>query len=335
MKDRILKKIKESQGDYVSGQYLGRELGISRTAVWKHIKGLKEDGYIIESSSKKGYRLGPIPDIITPQELQEGLDTRVIGREIYYLPTVDSTNNYAKELARSGCGDGTVIIADQQTQGRGRMGRSWHSADKRGIWMSIILRPPVGLGDIQIITLAASLAVALAVDEIFDIKVGIKWPNDIVLGGKKICGILTEMSMEMEQVDFLVLGIGLNFKQQGSDFPKEIDDRATSLGVYLKKTYNLDIGNIKRGQLIRPILSRLEDVYAKVNKGAVTDIIREWKDYSITLGKEVYVNFRGKQYKGIALDVDADGRLVVECEDGITRKILSGEVSVRGILGYT
>jgi BirA family biotin operon repressor/biotin-[acetyl-CoA-carboxylase] ligase len=334
VKDRILRKLKDAAGNYVSGEQLGTDLDVSRTAVWKHIKELKSEGYVIESSSKKGYRLSLVPDIVNSSEVSDGLNTRIIGRNIHCLAQVDSTNNYAKRLAQEGCEEGTVVIADCQTEGKGRMGRSWHSMGNKGIWMSMVLRPVVDPEEVQIITLAASIAVVSALNDVLDIKAGIKWPNDVILDGKKVCGILTEMSMEMERINFLISGIGLNFSQQESDFPEEIRDKATSLNLYLKEKRGLDISGIKRSQLIKMILFKFEEVYDKVNSECGDEVINEWKKYCITLGKEVCINYRTKQYTGIALDVDMKGRLLVRCNDGVTREVSSGEVSVRGLLGY-
>lgn len=335
MKGEILKKLKGSNGDYVSGEQLSGAMDVSRTAIWKCIKELKKEGYVIDSSSKKGYKLSYVPDIINSWEISEGLDTNFIGKDVYYFPEVDSTNNYAKKLAQEGCEDGTVVLADRQTRGRGRLGRDWDSMDKKGIWMSVVLRPAGGMEDIQIITLAASVAVVAAIEEVFGTKAGIKWPNDIILDGKKVCGILTEMSMEMERVNFLILGIGINFSQKKNDFPEEIKDKATSLGVYLKDMFGTDISKIRRSELVKIILFKFEEVYDKVNKGHVSEVIEEWRKYSVTLGKEVCITFKEKQYVGIAQDIDENGRLIVKCSDGITREVLSGEVSVRGLLGYT
>ncbi|HHV28993.1 biotin--[acetyl-CoA-carboxylase] ligase [Acetivibrio mesophilus] len=335
MKDVILRKLKDSKGEFVSGEELSSGLGVSRTAVWKCINELKKEGYVIDSSSKKGYKLSYVPDIINPWEIKEGLDTETIGKSVHCFSEVDSTNNYAKTLAQKGCDDGTVVLAERQTQGRGRLGRSWDSTDKKGIWMSIVLRPAVGLEDVQIITLAASVAVASALKKAMDVNAGIKWPNDIVLDGKKVCGILTEMSMEMERVNYLVLGIGMNFSQQESEFPKEIRDRATSLGIYLKEKHGLDISGFRRSHLVKTILSELEEVYDTIKEGKVGVIIEEWKKYSVTLGKEVLINYKEEQYIGTAQDIDQNGRLIVRLSDGTVREVLSGEVSVRGLLGYT
>lgn len=335
MKDVIIKKLKDSKGDYVSGEQLSSGLGVSRTAVWKYINELKKEGYVIDSSSKKGYKLICVPDIINQWEIKEGLDTEIIGKSVYCFSEVDSTNNHAKTLAQNGCDDGTVVLADRQTQGRGRLGKSWDSIDKKGIWMSVVLRPAVGLEDVQIITLAASVAVASALKETMDMEVGIKWPNDIVIDGKKVCGILTEMSMEMERINFLILGIGINFSQKESEFPEELRDRATSLGIYLKEKQGLDISEFRRGQLVKIILSEIEKIYKKINDGCASEIVKEWKKYSVTLGKEVLIKYKEEQYTGTAQDVDRNGRLIVRLDDGTVREVLSGEVSVRGLLGYT
>jgi len=339
MKERVLQVLKENASEYISGEMLSRQLRVSRTAVWKHINELKREGYAIESSTKKGYRLMPASDILNEYEIRWGLETEIIGRDIRYFDEIDSTNNYAKRIAYEGCNEGTVIVADCQTAGRGRLGRSWLSSAGKGIWMSVVLKPRIPPEDVQIITLAASVAVCRAIAAVTGIHAEIKWPNDVVLGGKKLCGILTEMNTEMEQVNFLVLGIGVNVNHGEEDFPGELRNIATSLRAFARTGYK-DTGGkgeeteFSRSRIIRRILLELEDVYNKINDGLTSEIMEEWKKYSATLGRMVRICGRNCEHTGVARDVTLKGRLVVDCTDGITREVVSGEVSVRGLMGY-
>lgn len=339
MKSIILEKLKTGNGLYVSGEALSEEIGVSRTAVWKYIKELRNEGYIIESSSKKGYMLVSTPDILNEYEIGCNLNTGFIGRHVQYFNVIDSTNNYAKKIAEEGCAEGTIVVADRQTSGKGRLGKLWDSADKKGIWMSIVLRPSVAPGEVQIITLGASVAVVNAIYETTGIKAGIKWPNDIILDDKKVCGILTEMNSEIERINYLVTGIGVNVNQENNDFPDEIRCIATSLKHFADKG-NSEVKNImpegtfKRSEIIRSILFELEKIYSTIESGCTEKIISAWKENSVTLGKYVSITFRNAQYTGIARDITDDGKLVVECSDRVTREVAAGEVSVRGVLGH-
>ncbi|AEV70475.1 biotin--[acetyl-CoA-carboxylase] ligase [Acetivibrio clariflavus] len=332
MKREVLLYLKNNPHEYVSGEQLSTLFGVSRTAIWKVINELKREGYIIESSSKKGYRLSPDSDVLNSFEISEELKTKVLGRNIIYFDQIDSTNNYAKRIALEGCEEGTLIVADCQTSGRGRLGRDWNSANKKGIWMSLVLRPDIPFEEVQMLTLAASVAVVQALYEVAEIKAGIKWPNDIIINGKKVCGILVEMNMEIESINFLVLGIGVNVNQQKEDFSEELSDKATSLKMHLEE---LGIQKIlKRTQLIAAILLKFEAIYDKVKCGDFGYIISEWKKHSVTLGREVSIIYKDRQYRGIAQDITKDGKLIVKCEDGTVKEVFSGEVSVRGLLGY-
>lgn len=334
MKNKVFHHLKKNKGSYVSGESLSEILGVSRTAVWKHINELKKEGYVIESTSRKGYRLVSGPDILNPFEIGYNLETKILGSSILYFDVIDSTNNYAKKVASEGCKDGTVIIAESQIAGRGRLGRTWDSSDKKGIWMSVILKPLVAPEDVQIITLAASVAVVSAINQISGIKAGIKWPNDIIIEGRKVCGILTEMSTEMEQVNFLVIGIGLNVNHESEDFPSDIKDKAISLKMAGCRECIAGHGNFDRIEIIKRILCELERIYSKITNGTVSEIISEWKQNSVTLGKEVKVSSRERQYSGIAIDITDEGKLIVKCTDGVTREISTGEIAVKGALGY-
>ncbi|AEY64423.1 biotin--[acetyl-CoA-carboxylase] ligase [Clostridium sp. BNL1100] len=326
MKNQILKILKE-EDKYISGEDISKALDVSRTAVWKHINELRKDGYTIESSSKKGYRFLKAPDILDKREIDipQG---QMIGADIQHFEEVDSTNNYAKKIANEGCAHGTVVVADRQTTGRGRIGRQWQSDTSEGIWFSIVLRPELEPENIQVITLAASVAVVEAIKETQGIVCGIKWPNDIILDGRKLGGILTELSAEPGHVNYVVVGIGINANQDSEHFDYEIRQKAISLKMYEGKT-------VSRSNLLGCILTNFEKIYKSVLLGKNQEIIDRWTEYSVTIGKEVKVAYKDVEYIGTAQSVASDGRLIVQCKDGVTREISAGEIQVRGLLGYT
>ena len=335
----ILRKLKDNAASYISGQSLSESLGITRTAVWKHIKALMNEGYVIESSTRKGHRLVAAADNLNAYELEHGPGAGCIGKKIYLFESIDSTNNYAKKAALEGCDDGTVVIAEAQTSGRGRLGRAWDSAYKKGIWMSVVLKPSIDIRNAQVVSLAASVAVVNAIMDATGIQACIKWPNDIIIDGKKACGILTEMGMEMDCLNYIVLGIGMNVNQDVTDFPPHLRGVATSLkmfaeGCALKPDFPGTAKVFDRTRLVKSLLFELEKIYDKINKGFTREIICEWKRHSVTLGREVKFILKDVEYMGIASNVTDDGRLVVKCNDGVERELSSGEVQVRGMLGY-
>ncbi|TYQ16838.1 UNVERIFIED_CONTAM: BirA family biotin operon repressor/biotin-[acetyl-CoA-carboxylase] ligase [Acetivibrio alkalicellulosi] len=332
MKEKILESLKDTNGEFVSGQQLSDILNVSRTSVWKCIRGLRKQGYIIESSSKKGYRLVEVPDILDRWEILQNSETKILGKNVIQFNVIDSTNNYAKKIGQD-CQEGTVIVADSQTCGRGRMGRHWSSNNEKGICMSVIVKPNINMEYLQIITLGASIAVVEAIRELTGINTGIKWPNDIILEGKKVCGILTEVSMEIDRVNFVVIGIGLNVSHKKTDFPKELRNKATSLQIYTGQNRQFSDIIIRRNEVIKKIIFKLEEVYDKVIKGLLDEIVQMWKKYSVTLGKQVCVVIKGETIEGIAEDIDSSGKLIIKCSDGSRKEVLSGEVSIRGVLG--
>lgn len=327
MKDLILRKLKQNLSDFVSGETLSQELNVSRTAIWKHIKDLRREGYVIESFPKVGYKLVSAPDVLIPSNISESMNTEFIGHEILYFEEIDSTNNYAKKIAYEGCKDGTVVIAEKQTSGRGRLGRTWESGKGEGIWMSVILRPDISPEAIQLITLASSVAVVKAIKDTTGIITGIKWPNDILLDGRKLCGILVEMSSELDRINFVVIGIGINISQDNKDFSEELSNKAISLKSYISQ--NKKGVDFTRSMIAGKLLTEIEKYYNFILKGRTEEIIKDWKKYSITQGKEVVVSSRDGEFTGIAEDLTDEGRLVVRSSDGVTQLILSGEISLK------
>ncbi|HOJ09192.1 MAG TPA: biotin--[acetyl-CoA-carboxylase] ligase [Clostridiales bacterium] len=333
MKYKILEILKNNKGNFISGELLSSELGVTRTTIWKHIKDLKVEGYNIESSSKKGYVLVDIPDILNAYEIGYNLHTECLGKEIYCLQSVDSTNIYSRKIAHEGCKDGTVVVADLQTAGKGRLGRAWDSKDRKGIWMSVVLKPAILPSKVQVITLAASIAVVSGIMQAAGISTGIKWPNDIILDGKKVCGILTEMSSELDRVNHIILGIGLNVNHDEEDFPPELRGKATSLKIH-KLSEGISGKWFRRSDIIKGILENLEESYNYIKDGRTDVLLEKWREFSITLGKEIRVVSENGEYRGIALGITEDGKLVVKGEDGATHQFISGEVSVRGMDCY-
>ncbi|WP_312575745.1 biotin--[acetyl-CoA-carboxylase] ligase, partial [Clostridium sp.] len=283
--------------------------------------------YEITSISKKGYKLVNSPDILRYEEVEEYLQTKYIGRNILHYNTIDSTNKAAKSLAIEGIEEGTVIVSEEQTSGRGRLGRSWVSPKSSGIWMSIILKPNISPMMASRVTLIGAAAVHKALEEI-NIDAKIKWPNDIVLNNKKLCGILTEMSGEMDKLNYIVMGIGLNVNLDEEDFSDELKNMATSLKIEKNE-------HINRKELFGKILNNFEILYDEFkNHGNIASTVNICRKNSLLLGKEVRVINGMKTVTVKALDLDEDGELLVEYEDKSKGKIISGEVSVRGLYGY-
>ncbi|MDK2811588.1 MAG: BirA family transcriptional regulator [Petroclostridium sp.] len=328
MKAQILKALKENREQYISGEELSNHLGVSRTAVWKYIMALREDGYDIESSSRKGYRLVSSPEILSSEEIQAELSTRFFGKQIVYFDTVTSTNTIAKEIAAEGCQDGTVVIADQQTAGKGRLGRNWDSPPHTGIWMSIVLRPDIIPAQAPFITILAALAVARSLEQVTQVSPGIKWPNDIVLDKRKVCGILTEMSAEIERVNYIVVGIGINVNTDIEDFPAGLQKTAASVKMITGQA-------VDRKSLVVKILENFEEVYTGAKDMNVrSSLMDEYRKYSLTLGSKVKAVYQTQEIEGTAVEITDNGELIIETEDGVRQTIFSGEVSVRGIYGY-
>ncbi len=316
----------------MSGQQLCERFGVSRTAVWKVINQLKEEGYTIESVSRKGYRLVESPaDVYSESEIISRLQTRWAGRTLYFFESTGSTNPDAKRFAEEGAPHGTIVVADRQTAGRGRRGRSWESPAGKSIYFTIVVRPEFEPDKASMITLVVALAVAEAVREETGLSTGIKWPNDVVVNGKKICGILTEMSMtpEMNEIQFLVAGVGVNVNQDSEeDFTPELRGRAASLKMEAGRS-------IDRAALLARILQHFEEDYDLFEKTLDLSELQERYE-ALLLGKDnrVRVLDPAGEYTGISRGINGMGELIVEKEDGETVRVYAGEVSVRGLYGY-
>lgn len=326
MKNKILSFLKESNNEFISGEDISNKLGISRAAIWKHINALKKEGYKIESISRKGYKLISSPDILTYVEIKEYLNTKEIGRNFLHFDTIGSTNTKAKEIAEKGAVNGTTIISEEQTSGKGRLGRQWTSPKYKGIWMSIILKPNIKPNYAPLITQIAAAAVFKALLS-QGVKASIKWPNDIIVNNKKVCGILTEMNSELDKIHYIILGIGVNVNIESYEFPNELKNIATSLKAETNKLYNRKI-------LVSEILNNFEYLFEDfVNTKNLKKSIDICKKNSFIIGKEVLINKKGEEIPVKIIDIDDEGKLIVEYKDGTRERVISGEVSMHGIYG--
>lgn len=316
MKKTILSLLKK--GGPVSGETLAGQLGVSRTAVWKSVKRLRDEGYGIESSPRRGYTLVSVPDRLLVEEIYDGLATCVLGREMLVFGELPSTQDYAKHLAQNGCPEGTTVIAERQTCGRGRLGRKWESPPG-GLYFSIVLRPPLSLLEATRIPLVAGVVLARALEQYAAVQPRLKWPNDILIAGRKAAGILSEMSAEMELLHWVVLGIGINIDAKPSDFPKEIGSIATSLRPG-------ESDAVDRVRLFQDILFQLEDSLARFQVEGFEPFLMLWTEMNDTLGRDVRIADGREMIEGRALEIDADGALVLECRDGSKRRVTTGEV---------
>lgn len=322
MRIKILDLLRKCPEEYLSGEEISRQLEVSRTAIWKHMQTLKQAGYEIEAHPRQGYRLKNLPDLLLPYVIRDTLNTKMIGqREIYYLSEIDSTNNEAKKQANLGCAEGSIVLAEEQNGGRGRLARGWFSPGGKGIWLSIILRPPFNPYDAPKCTLMAAVAVTKAIRSITQVQCGIKWPNDILYQGKKIVGILTEMSAEIDAINHVVIGMGINVNIEQHDFPDELQSIATSLSIIKGQ-------EISRLTLLNAVLKELEIAYGQVIEEGFVPMLDEWRELSITLGQKVDVVGSGRSFSGTAIDIDQDGALLVQTTEYLER-VLAGDVSIR------
>ena len=325
-KDQVLLLLKE-QNDYISGEAMSRKIGVSRAAIHTAVKKLRAEGYEIVSATNRGYRLEKSVDCLTAGEIRSYLKQERKAKIIYYEET-DSTNTRLKELAQAGEKEGTVVVATAQNAGRGRLGRNFTSGKDKGIYLSILFRPQNGLNHIPEITAWVSVCVSKAVERVTGQKPGIKWVNDIVMGGKKICGILTEMAMEGESgyIQYLIVGIGINVHYKTSDFPKELQEKASSLDAVLGKTVN-------RAELAAAVIEELDSMYENwPTKKA--EYLEYYRQACVNTNKQVRLLKNKEEKFGTALEITDNFGLLVEYEDGTREEVSSGEVSVRGIYGY-
>lgn len=329
---QVLALLRARSGEYLSGEQVSAQLGLSRAAIWKDVDALRREGYEIEARTGLGYRLVAAPDALTEPEIRAAMEeTRTVGRELHCLAEVDSTNTCAKKLALAGAPDGTAVIADCQTAGRGRLGRSFQSPRGKGIYLSVLLRPQLPPEKLLCVTALGAVAVCRAVERVLPgAGLEIKWTNDLVHRGRKLCGILTEMSLEGESgaLQYLVMGIGLNVLQRPEDFSPEVAAMAGSLQSELGTAPS-------RPALAAAELGELDRLCQALQSGATAPYLAEYRRRCVTLGKEIrLVRSDGSGQRATALDVDDAFGLVIRREDGAIEVIRSGEASVRGMYGY-
>lgn len=320
MRQDILDFLIQHKDEFVSGQQISEQLGISRTAVWKHIRVLKQRGYVIESYTKKGYCLREAPELLSEQAIEEGLSTKVVGRHIVYRERVDSTNNVAKKLADEGAPEGTIVVAEEQTGGRGRINRLFLSPFAKGVWFSLILRPNIPPMEVSKMTLLAAVAVARAIRHHGLTDCGIKWPNDILVKGSKMVGILTELNGSAEKVNYIIMGIGVNTGITAEDLSKDLQPIVTSFareGV-----------RVSRLALLETLLKEIEGLYQTVCRDGFAPVLAEWRALSCMLGQDVTVTSIDKTFSGKAVDIDENGNLLVATPEGV-EVVMAGDIHVR------
>ena len=319
MEEEILQLLREDPTSFLSGEEISRRLKVSRTAIWKRIRHLRSLGYEIEASTRAGYRLIQSPDLLTPSEVKSSLKTEWMGKVIHYFTRLDSTNSKAYELATRGAEEGEVVISESQEKGRGRLGRNWFSPPHLNLYLSVILRPKIPPHQAPLITLMAAVATAEAIEENTGLRPLIKWPNDILLRGRKVAGLLNEIKSETDRIHFVILGIGMNLNMDEKMFPQGIRSLATSLKRELGRT-------ISRRDLLSSLLQKLEEWYAVFLKEGGEAILRAWRSRAQIKGKRLKVTSFGESITGTGVDVDSDGALILETRSGERKRVVAGDI---------
>ncbi|OIP62498.1 MAG: biotin--[acetyl-CoA-carboxylase] ligase [Nitrospirae bacterium CG08_land_8_20_14_0_20_52_24] len=319
--ENLLSLLRKEAGRVVSGALLSRALGVSRTAVWKRVNRLREMGYEIASSPSSGYRFISAPDLLLPEEIRYGLKAGTFTGKIHYLERTESTQTIARDMARQGASEGTLIVADAQSRGKGRLGRSWVSPPKCNLYFSMILKPDVPPAWIPQITLVSAASLCESLIKETGLPVRIRWPNDLWIGEKKAGGILTEMSADMDQVNYVVLGAGINVNMTRDDIPADLQETATSLFLEAGRTFS-------RVALFRRFLQGLERDYAVFCKHGFIPFRERWTALSMTIGRQVRVGMPQREIQGLALEIGEQGRLRIRREDGTIEEVVSGDVTV-------
>jgi len=314
MQDKILDFLKKKTG-YASGEEIAQRLKVSRQALWKHIQDLRDSGYDITAVPHLGYKLLSAPDRLLPSEITYHLKTKFIGRKIYYFDHINSTMDMAMQLGLKNAPEGTLVLAESQTKGRGRLGRNWFSPKYKGIYLSLILRPKTSPEETPILTLLSAVSICEAIKETTGMEPQIKWPNDILMHNKKLGGILTELNAEMDETLFVVIGIGLNVNND----KKALLEGATSLRQQQKEI-------LSRLELLRGLLKKIEENYLLFQKEGSAPILEKWRNYNLTLNRRVKVISHGRHIEGEAVDIDRGGSLLVRNDSGLTRRVSAGDI---------
>lgn len=304
---------------FVSGAEMSRVLGVSRTAVWKHIEQLRTLGYQIEAVTARGYRLRTSPDLLLPAELKAGLKTEIVGRELVYFTDTDSTNDRAHALAKDGAAEGTVIIAEAQEAGKGRLGRHWTSPAGVNLYASIILRPPIAPRYASQLTFLSAAAVARTIAEITELTPTVKWPNDVLIDGCKVAGLLNELDAETERIRYLILGVGVNVNMKAEQFPDDLRYPASSLAI-------ASGGEVSRLVFTRTLLEHLDHLYSQYRHEGFKPIMQAWQDFFVLTGRQVEVDCQGRLLQGQVVGLDEDGALLLQTAGGRQERVLAGDV---------
>jgi len=315
VKEKILEYLSKKH-DYLSGDQISKHLGITRQGLWKHIQELKDSGYEIVAVPHLGYRLEACPDRLFVFEVSRNLNAKFIGRKIHYFDYLASTMDQAMQLGMAGAVNGTLVLAESQIKGRGRLGREWFSPKYKGIYLSLILRPRILPNACPILTLMSAVSICEAVKETTGEDAQIKWPNDVLMRGKKIAGILTEMNAEVDKVNFVVIGIGLNVNND----KKSLIPQATSL----KESQDQDLNRVT---ILQELLRKIESNYFILENKGSQEIINKWRNFTQTLGTRVKVCYQNKHIEGQAVDIDQDGALLIRKDSGLMQRISSGDVT--------
>lgn len=321
VRQALLDAFRNANDEYISGEKLAQQLGCSRTAIWKHIEELKKDGFQVEAVRKKGYLLKEPSHKLSADEIYLGLQTKKIGRTIHFHETVSSTQQIAKELALNGAEHGTIVVCDEQKEGRGRMVRKWHSPKGTGIWISIIIRPEIPLQKTPQLTLLTAVAVLQSIREETNLDVKIKWPNDLLVNGRKVCGILTELQAEENRVESVIIGIGINVNQNEDDFPSELQNKATSLKIEKNQKVN-------RASLIQKLLLQMELLLNRYLEEGFEPIKKMWETNAVSIGKSITARTLQGNYTGLALGINDEGVLLLQKSDGEIIEIYSADIEL-------
>jgi BirA family biotin operon repressor/biotin-[acetyl-CoA-carboxylase] ligase len=320
--DAVAAALKAAGGASVSGEVLCRGQGLTRTAIWKAVRQLRREGYTIGASRRVGYRLAAEPDAILPRTIREGLGTRALGSSAVCFRKTCSTNDAGLRLAELRAPEGLVVTAEEQTGGRGRLGRSWHSPAGAGLWFSVILRPNLPVSGAQALTFLGAVSTAYAIRAMYGIPVALKWPNDIMLEGRKLGGVLTELAAESDLIRHAVVGVGLNVNVTRPGFPAAIRDTAASLRTIMRR-------RIPRVPLLRRILLEMDRRYAElVSSGSGAALVAEWRELTPMIGSIIRVSHFGHVREGTVAGVDPDGALLLRSPSGVVDRLLAGDVTV-------
>lgn len=317
---RLIQLLSKQKESYISGQMLSNELGISRSAIWKHMNELKKDGYVIEAKARRGYRIIQAPEKLSENTISWGLETTWLGKRIVHKDSIPSTQRLAHELALNQAANGTIVIADEQIDGKGRMGRTWYSGKGKGIWMSMILRPNILPYLAPQLTLLTATVLAEVMDSNLGIRPQIKWPNDVLIDGKKVAGILTEMQAEQDQVLYVIIGIGINVNQSTSDLPKDLQERATSFQIESGIQRELT-------PIIQAFLTTFEKKFSTYLEEGFHPVKSTWENYGFRLHETLHIRTGKSEWQGVFQGIAEDGALLAKRENGKIEKVYSGEIS--------